>query len=59
MKGVLAVLCDREWFQVYDNLTAFTDDYVAAGMYNNYFLNVWKTVSSSPFANAVVFKKGA
>lgn len=55
MANVKAVLCDAEWFQVYDNLTQFTEKYVASGMYWNYFLNVWKTVSSSPFSNFVVF----
>lgn len=55
MKNVKAVLVDQEWFQIYDNNIKFTEDYVAAGMYWNYFLNVWKTVSSSPFSNAIVF----
>lgn len=55
MKGVKTVLLDKEWFQVYDNLDKFTEQYSGAGMYWNYFYNVWKTVSSSPFSNAVVF----
>ena len=57
MADVVGVLVDEEWFQVYDNLTRFTETYVGSGMYCNYFLNVWKTVSSSPFSNAVVFVK--
>ena len=55
MANVKAVLVDREWFQIYDNLNVMTEKYVAAGMYWNYFYNVWKTVSSSPFSNAIVF----
>lgn len=55
MKNVKAVICDENWFQVYDNKNQFTEDYVAAGLYWNYFFHVWKTVSTSPFANAVVF----
>lgn len=55
MEDVKAVIVDREWFQVYDNATKFTEKYVASGMYWNYFYNVWKTVSYSPFSNAVVF----
>lgn len=55
MSGVIAVLADKEWFQVYDNEAEFTETYVASGMYWNYFYNVWKTVSWSPFSNAVVF----
>ena len=57
MTDVVAVLVDEEWFQVYDNVTKFTETYVGSGMYWNYFLNVWKTVSSSPFSNAIVFVK--
>lgn len=55
MAKVKAVLVDKEWFQVYDNLAKFTEKYVASGMYWNYFYNVWKTVSYSIFSNAVVF----
>lgn len=55
MADVKAVLVDREWFQFYDNNNKFTEKYVASGMYWNYFYNVWKTISSSPFSNAIVF----
>ena len=55
MKNVKAVLVDKEWFQIYDNTIQFTETQVASGLYWNYFLNVWKTVSSSPFSNAIVF----
>lgn len=55
MSRVKGVLIDSEWFQVYDNLNKMTEQYVASGLYWNYFYNVWKTVSSSPFSNAVVF----
>ena len=55
MADVKAVLIDSEWFQVYDNLTVMSEKYVASGLYWNYFLNTWKTVSYSPFSNAVAF----
>lgn len=55
MAGVKAVLIDENWFQVYDNNNKFTEKYVASGLYWNYFYHTWKTVSNSPFANAVVF----
>lgn len=58
MKDVKAVLVDGEWFQVYDNLANMTEAQVSSGMYWNYFYNVWKTVSSSPFSNAIVFVTG-
>lgn len=55
LDNVKAVIVDGEWFQIYDNLFRITECYVSSGLYWNYNLNVWKTVSSSPFSNAVVF----
>ena len=55
MSKVKAVILDENWFQVYDNNNKFTEKYVASGMYWNYFYHTWKTISSSPFANAIVF----
>lgn len=55
MAHVKAFLVDREWFQVYDNIIDFTENFVASGRYWNYNLNVEKTVSTSPFSNAIVF----
>lgn len=55
MENVRAIVIDKEWFQFYDNLTQFSEKFVASGLYWNYFLNVWKTVSTSPFSNAIAF----
>lgn len=55
LANVKAVIIDENWFQVYDNNNKFTEKYVASGLYWNYFYHTWKTVSNSPFANAVVF----
>lgn len=55
MNGVKAVLVDENWFQVYDNLFEFDETKVGSGLYWNYWLHVWKTISYSPFANAIVF----
>lgn len=55
MAQIKSIIMDKEWFQVYDNNNKFTEKYVASGDYWNYFYNVWKTVSSSPFSNAVAF----
>lgn len=55
MSGVVAVMADSEWFQVYDQLLEMDDTKVSSGLYWNYFLTSWKTVSSSPFSNAIVF----
>lgn len=55
MKNVKGVLLDQDWFQVYDNLFEFDETRVGSGLYWNYWLHVWKTISYSPFANAIVF----
>lgn len=55
MENVKGVLLDEEWFQVYDNLFEFDETRVGSGLYWNYWLHVWKTISYSPFANAIVF----
>ena len=55
LEDVKAVILDEEWFQVYDNNNKFTEKYVASGLRWNYFYHTWKTVSNSPFANAICF----
>lgn len=55
MANVKAILMDENWFQVYDNNNKMTQKYVASGLYWNYFYHTWKTVSYSPFANAIAF----
>lgn len=59
MADVKAILVDKEWFQIYDNHLRFTEVFVSSGEYWNYNLNIWKTVSYSPFSNAAVFVTGA
>lgn len=59
LSDVKAVICDTDWFQVYDNMTAFTETYVSSGLYWNYFLNIYKTISWSIFANAVCVRDAA
>lgn len=55
MKNVKGVLLDEEWFQVYDNLFEFGETHVGSGLFWNYWLHCWKTISYSPFANAIAF----
>ena len=50
-----AVIVDKDWFMIMDNLTQFTEQFNGEGMYWNYWYHVWKTFSVSPFANAVAF----
>ncbi len=55
MSKIQGVLLDEDFFQVYDNLIKFTETYVSSTLNWNYWLHNWKTVSTSPFANIVVF----
>lgn len=50
-----AILVDEDFFQIYDNLLKFTDNYNGQGLYWNYWYHAWKTFSISPFANNVAF----
>ncbi len=55
LTGVVAALVDEDWFMVYDNFIGFTENYNGQGLYWNYFYHVWKTFSTSPFSNAILF----
>ena len=55
MADVKAVILDENFFQVYDNLNKMTENYIGSGLYWNYWYHTWKTVSVSPFSNAIVF----
>lgn len=57
MGDVIGVMGDETWFQIYDNLSKFAEKYVASGLRWNYFYHVWKTISTSPYHNMVVFVK--
>ena len=50
-----AMLIDRSWMQVYDNLFETSEFYNSQGLYWNYWLNHWQTYGYSLFANAVAF----
>jgi hypothetical protein len=53
--GLYAVLCDRSWLEVRDNLFNVTSFQNGQGLYNNFWLNHWQTLSFSLFANAIAF----
>ena len=55
LTGAYAALVDREWFMVFDNFVNFTEQYNGEGLYWNYWYHVWKTYSTSPFCNAILF----
>ena len=58
LNAIPAVLVDKDFFMIFDNIYEFTENYNGQGLYWNYFYHVWKTFSMSPFSNAVVFVPG-
>lgn len=58
LDAIPAVLVDKEWFMIFDNLMEFTEQYNGQGLYWNYWYHAWKTFAVSPFANAAVFVPG-
>ncbi len=53
---IRACLVDEMFFQVYDDLVTFRDFENGEGLYRNYYLHVWQTLSYSTLVNAVAFK---
>lgn len=53
MSGVKAIIVDKDFFQIYDEVSEMEDQRVAAGLYWNYFYHRWLICSCSPFSNAV------
>ena len=58
LDAIPAVLVDRDFFMIFDNLITMRDVENGEGLYRNYWLHTWKTFSVSPFANALVFVPG-
>ena len=50
-----AILCDKDWFKVYDNKHEMTQLYNPEGLYTNFWLHIWQTQSYSKFKNAIRF----
>lgn len=50
-----AIKLDRGWFMCYDNFERMGSVENIQGLYWNYILHKWRTISASPFANAVAF----
>ena len=55
MEGVVAIVCDRRLFQIYDNDFSMDTIYNPSNRVWNYFLHVWEVISASPFMNGIVF----
>ena len=58
LDAVPAVLVDKKWFMIVDNMYKFTEQYNGEGLYWNYWYHTWKTFSVSPFANSAVLVYG-
>lgn len=54
-ENCVAIMCDKAYTQIYDNLTEMTEFYNAENLSWNYYYHVWQTYSVSPLANAVAF----
>ena len=55
INNIPAVMVDRDWFMIFDNMVNFTEQYNGEGLYWNYWYHTWKTFSVSPFAQNVMF----
>lgn len=55
LKQIPAVLVDRNYFMIFDNMQTFTTDYNGEGLYWQYWLHCWKLFSTSPFQTAIAF----
>lgn len=58
LNAIPAIIVDRDWFMILDNMQKFTEQFNGEGLYWNYWLHTWKTFSVSPFANSVMFIPG-
>ena len=53
--GLKAVMVDKDFFMLYDQVFRMESQRNAQGMYWNYYLHIWQVLSTSRFANAVAF----
>lgn len=55
--GTYAIICDKDWFKVYDTLNTLQDIQNPDGLYKTYWLHIWQILSYSKFKNAVRIAK--
>lgn len=55
--GTVAMLVDREWFLIYDNLREFRSLHNPEGLYWNYWLHIWQTYAINYWKNAIIFQQ--
>lgn len=57
--GTYAIICDKDWFRVYDTLNTLEDINNPEGLYKSYWLHIWQILSYSKFKNAIRIAKTA
>lgn len=55
--GTYAIICDKDWFKVYDTLNMLDDIKNPDGLYKSYWLHIWQILSYSKFKNAIRIAK--
>ena len=55
LQSIPAILVDKDYFVLIDNMRRMTTKYNEQGLYWNYWLHTWKTFGTSAFSQAVVF----
>lgn len=51
--GTFALICDKEWFKVWDTLNVVKQLENPEGLYITYWLHIWQILSYSKFKNAI------
>lgn len=59
LNGLAGILMNERWFKTWDNLEDSGSIYNPEGLYWNYTHHMWRTVSFSPFEQAVAFMASA
>lgn len=57
--SIRAMVIDKDFTQIYDDLYQMRRFENGEGLYENYILHHWQTISASPLVNAVAFKVAA
>ena len=55
LEAIPAIVVDKDFFQIYDNLIDTGEKYNEEGLYWNYWLHRWATFAVSPYAQAIAF----
>ena len=59
VENCFAIMCDKNWWKVWDNKITTQNIYNTEGLYYNTSFHHWATYHYSPFENAVIFTTNA